>query len=241
MKQIMFNDWQDMALKKDIERIIRRMDSDNALFYSICWEVTITFAAIFVERLIDIDKIKLYMLISALILAVLPSLVIISFKSFTLFRRIWKSSNGILSIREFVDMFDNGISYWVMMSNSYGKILSKMHGEEEKIFIYQEGCYYNNKAMDELYRMKPVIDKVFSNAKERVKSKRLVEIQRLMNIQSLIIANQNKLDECMRQYEDRKPVMEQKELNAEYRKAFEEFVKDVQTCFGENAEVTTCV
>ena len=89
--------------------------------------------------------------------------------------------------------------------------------------------------------MKPVIDKVFSNAKERVKSKRLVEIQRLMNIQSLIIANQNKLDECMRQYEDRKPVMEQKELNAEYRKAFEEFVKDVQTCFGENAEVTTCV
>ena len=72
------------------------------------------------------------MLISALILAVLPSLVIISFKSFTLFRRIWKSSNGILSIREFVDMFDNGISYWVMMSNSYGKILSKMHGEEEK-------------------------------------------------------------------------------------------------------------
>ena len=59
LKQIMFNDWQDMALKKDIERIIRRMDSDNALFYSICWEVTITFAAIFVERLIDIDKIKL--------------------------------------------------------------------------------------------------------------------------------------------------------------------------------------
>ena len=64
-----------------------------------------------------------------------------------------------------------------MMSNSYARILSEMENtKEEFIFIYQEGCYYNNKAMDELYRMKPVIDKVFSGIQEKVKRKKLVEL-----------------------------------------------------------------
>lgn len=244
MKRIMFNDWQEMALKKDIEKIIRRMDSNDTVFYSVCWEITITFAAIFVESLIGIENIKCCILFLVFLLAVLPPLIIISSKFIRLILKILEVRKGNLSIREFVDRFDNQVSYWVMMSNSYGKILLETESEEEEfIFIYQEGCHYNNKAMDELYKMKPVIDKVFSNVQEKVKRKRLVEVQRLINTQDLIIANQNMLDRCIVPYENHPPIIEQKKLNLEYRKAFEEFINDVQKCFGSrgNANYSTCI
>ena len=244
MKRIMFNDWQEMALKKDIEKIIRRMDSNDTVFYSVCWEITITFAAIFIENLIDIGNIKSCILLLIFLLAVLPPLIIIAARFVMLILRILEVRKGNLSIREFVDRFDNQVSYWVMMSNSYGKILSEMESEEEEfIFIYQEGCYYNNKAMDELYRMKPVIDKVFSNVQKKVKRKRLVEIQRLINTQNLIIANQNMLDTCIIPYENHLPVIEQQKLNLEYREAFDEFIEDVQKCFGNrgNTNYSECI
>lgn len=244
MKRIMFNDWQEMALKKDIEKIIRRMDSNDTVFYSVCWEITITFAAIFVESLIGIENIKCCILFLVFLLAVLPPLIIFSSKFIRLILKIIEVRKGNLSIREFVDRFDNQVSYWVMMSNSYGKILLETEGEEEEfIFIYQEGCYYNNKAMDELYKMKPVVDKVFSNVQEKVKRKRLVEVQRLINTQDLIIANQNMLDRCIVPYENHPPIIEQKKLNLEYRKAFEEFINGVQKCFGSrgNANYSTCI
>lgn len=233
MKRIMFNDWQEMALKKDIEKIIRRMDSNNTVFYSVCWEITLTFAAIFVENIIHIENAKkCIVLFFIFLLAVIPPLVIIVAKVTVLIFRILKSRKGNYSVREFVDVFDNQVSYWVMMSNSYAKILSEMENtEEEFIFIYQEGCYYNNKAMDELYKMKPVIDKVFSNMQEIVKRKKLVELQRLINTQALIIANQNMLDKCIVQCENLPPIVEQRKLNSEYKKAFDDFVNDVEKCF----------
>lgn len=243
MRRIMFNDWQEMALKKDIEKIIKRMDSNDTVFYSVCWEITITFAAIFAENIIGIENIKHCTLFIIFLLAVLPPLIIISYKCIRFVLRILESNEWNLSIREFVDIFDNQVSYWVMMSNSYGKILSEMENEEESIFIYQEGCYYNNKAMDELYKMKPVIDKVFSDVQEKVKRERLVEVQRLINTQDLIIANQNMLDRCIVPYENHPPIIEQKKLNLEYRKAFEEFIYDVQECFGskDNPNYSTCI
>lgn len=119
------------------------------------------------------------------------------------------------------------------MSNSYAKILSEMEStEEEFIFIYQEGCYYNNKAMDELYKMKPAIDKVFSDIQKKVKRKKLVELQRLIDTQALIVANQNMLDRCIAPCENLLPIIEQRKLNLEYKKAFDDFVNNAEKCFG---------
>ena len=92
MKRIMFNDWQEMALKKDIEKIIRRMDSNNTVFYSVCWEITLTFAAIFVENIIHIENAKkCIVLFFIFLLAVIPPLVIIVAKVTVLIFRILKS------------------------------------------------------------------------------------------------------------------------------------------------------
>lgn len=119
MKRIMFNDWQEMALKKDIETIIKRMDSHDSAVYSICWEIMLTFAAVLAEHFLGIEYSKEVALKVIFPLAVIPPFLIITSKLIMSLLKIWNARNGKLTVREFIDRFDNQVSYWVMMSNSW--------------------------------------------------------------------------------------------------------------------------
>ena len=39
MKEVNFSDWQEMALKKDVEQIKKKIYSQEPIFFSLCWEL----------------------------------------------------------------------------------------------------------------------------------------------------------------------------------------------------------
>lgn len=229
----MFNDWQEMSLKKDIEGIIKRMDSQKKLKYTMCWEITVTIATLLIEEVVGMDICKNLKIWFLLGITVLPVLIVIAIELYHFIKKILAAKKGILSVREFIDIFDNQVGYWVMMSNSYGNVLSRMseYSREESVFIYQEGCYYNNKAMDELYKMKPIIDKVFSDNQQLIKNKKLIDVHRLYNTFNLIKRNNAVLEKMISAYEDDQAVLIQKKINQQYISAFDDFKIDVQKCF----------
>ena len=47
--RIKFNDWQEMALKKDTESIIKKLNSQEPIFFSLCWEIVLAMGAIIVD------------------------------------------------------------------------------------------------------------------------------------------------------------------------------------------------
>lgn len=50
--------------------------------------------------------------------------------------------SGKYNVKGMIDIFDNQMCYWVMMCNSYCNLLSTNKDKKnERIFLYQEGCY----------------------------------------------------------------------------------------------------
>ena len=233
MKRIMFNDWQEMALKKDIELIIRKIDSQESVFYSICWETVIAIGTILLDHLFEFDKNDMTIWIIVAVAAIIPPICIIGHKGIRFVKKVNRAHKGNLTVKEFVDLFDNQICYWVMMSNAYSHLLSELKSadREEAIFLYQEGCYYNNKAQDGLYRIKPVVDKVFVSSDDISQNNGAASLQRLLNMRALIAHNQAKLNEGIKIHNTAPAVLEQKRINEDATKKLSEFMEDVKKCF----------
>lgn len=56
MKNIKFNDWQEMALKKDMETIIKKLNKQEFTTLTLCWESILAFGAIIADHLFDIHN-----------------------------------------------------------------------------------------------------------------------------------------------------------------------------------------
>ncbi len=232
MNNIKFNEWQEMALKKDTEAIIRKLNSQEPVFFSICWEVFLAIGVVIIDHLFNINPEDTPAWIICAVIAILPPLIIIIIKATKWIRAIRKAQAGVYNIKRFVDCFDNQICYWVMMGDSYSRILANLQGgnQAEKVFLYQEGSYYNNKSIQALYGMKPVIDKVFSNDATEVKEKSLISFFRLQNILELIKETQQTLDGNVNSMES-SFIKKQKEINDKFSREFEDFIKDVNANF----------
>ena len=46
MKRVNFSDWQEMALKKDIEQIKKKLTSQEPILFSLCWELVLALGSI---------------------------------------------------------------------------------------------------------------------------------------------------------------------------------------------------
>ena len=128
----------------------------------------------------------------------------------------------------FVDVFDNEISYWVMLSNAYTDMLTEdtNAGNSEKEFLYREGCYYNNKSMHALYAMKSNFDKVFSFNLDEVRKKNLVDMERLFNLLSVMNEQQIRLDTAVHGINSN-GIERQRELNKGYLQELKAFLTDL--------------
>lgn len=164
MERVNFSDWQEMALKKDIEQIKKKMTSQEPILFSLCWELVLVLGTIITDHLFDTESAPEWVWITVIILAVAPAMVILGCTAIKWICSILRVKKGILNIKDYVDIFDNEISYWVMLSNAYTDMLIKDTGDKnsEKEFLYREGCYYNNKSMHALYAMKSNFDMVFT-------------------------------------------------------------------------------
>lgn len=143
MKKVGFSDWQEMALKKDVEDIKRTLNSQEPILFSLCWELAIALGSIIVDHLFDVSKTPVWVWIVIIICAIIPIGVIIGNKITLWVFSIHRAKKGNLMIKEYIDIFDNQLSYWVMLSNSYADMLTKAvkdgHSTKaEKEFLYRE-------------------------------------------------------------------------------------------------------
>lgn len=233
MHSIKFNDWQEMALKKDTEAILKKLNSHEPIFFSLCWEIAIAIGAVIVDHLFDTEKVDEYVWIICIFLAVLPPLVIVGYKIVRWIIAVKQVQAGKYDIGSFVDTFDNQICYWVMMSHSYSHLLltGKSIKKSERVFLYQEGSYYNNKSVQALFSMKPVIDKVFSSDSSTVIDNHLVAVYRLWNIVELIQQNQETLDNCVMEINDDSKILEQQRINETIKNRLSLLIADAEKVF----------
>lgn len=236
MKNIKFNEWQEMALKKDMETIIKKLNAQEPIIISLCWEIVLALGTIIVDHLFDTENMNMCMWVFVVILAVIPPVVIIVIKMYKWVSALKRVNAGIYDVKNMVDIFDNQICYWVMMCNSYCNLLSEIDKKNEKIFLYQEGCYYNNKSMQTLYHMKPIIDKVFSDKKEEIIKNNIVAVYRLLSLLEMMNQYQLDLDGCVEDIKNDSVIQEQVEINETYQGQICQFIDDVNKQFDKQFE-----
>lgn len=236
MKKVNFSDWQEMALKKDIEQIKKKLTSQEPILFSLCWELVLALGSIITDHLFDTESAPEWVWIIVIILAVTPAIVILGCMAAKWVYSILRVKKGILNVKDFVDVFDNEISYWVMLSNAYTDMLTEdtNAGNSEKEFLYREGCYYNNKSMHALYAMKSNFDKVFSYNLDEVRKKNLVDMERLFNLLSVMNEQQIRLDTAVHGINSN-GIERQRELNKGYLQELKAFLTDLNTLNRKNS------
>ena len=217
MNRVNFSDWQEMALKKDIEQIKKKLTSQEPVLFSLCS-----------DHLFDTENAPEWIWFTVIALAVIPAAVILGVVAGKWICSIVSVKKGKFNVKDSVDIFDNQISYWVMLSNAYtDMLLEDINGSNsEKEFLYREGCYYNNKSMQAIYAMKSNFDKIFSMDPQKVKKDSLVDMERLFNILRVMKEQQDRLDAAVSEISS-EGIKRQCELNEKYMDDLMKFVKDL--------------
>lgn len=228
MNRVNFSDWQEMALKKDIEQIKKKLTSQEPVLFSLCWELVLALGSIIADHLFDTENAPEWIWFTVIALAVIPAAVILGVVVGKWICSIVSVKKGKFNVKDSVDIFDNQISYWVMLSNAYtDMLLEDINGtNSEKEFLYREGCYYNNKSMQAIYAMKSNFDKIFSMDPQKVKKDSLVDMERLFNILRVMKEQQDRLDAAVSEISS-EGIKRQCELNEKYMDDLMRFVKDL--------------
>mgnify|MGYP004667447989 FL=1 len=228
MNRVNFSDWQEMALKKDIEQIKKKLTSQEPVLFSLCWELVLALGSIIADHLFDTENAPEWIWFTVIALAVIPAAVILGVVVGKWICSIVSVKKGKFNVKDSVDIFDNQISYWVMLSNAYtDMLLEDINGtNSEKEFLYREGCYYNNKSMQAIYAMKSNFDKIFSMDSQKVKKDSLVDMERLFNILRVMKEQQDRLDATISEISS-EGIKRQRELNEKYMDDLMKFVKDL--------------
>lgn len=228
MNRVNFSDWQEMALKKDIEQIKKKLTSQELVLFSLCWELVLALGSIIADHLFDTENAPEWIWFTVIALAVIPAAVILGVVASKWICSIVSVKKGKFNVKDSVDIFDNQISYWVMLSNAYtDMLLEDINGSNsEKEFLYREGCYYNNKSMQAIYAMKSNFDKIFSMDPQKVKKDSLVDMERLFNILRVMKEQQDRLDAAVSEISS-EGIKRQCELNEKYMDDLMKFVKDL--------------
>lgn len=228
MNRVNFSDWQEMALKKDIEQIKKKLTSQEPVLFSLCWELVLALGSIIADHLFDTENAPEWIWFTVIALAVIPAAVILGVVASKWICSIVSVKKGKFNVKDSVDIFDNQISYWVMLSNAYtDMLLEDINGSNsEKEFLYREGCYYNSKSMQAIYAMKSNFDKIFSMDPQKVKKDSLVDMERLFNILRVMKEQQDRLDAAVSEISS-EGIKRQCELNEKYMDDLMKFVKDL--------------
>lgn len=214
--------------KKDIEQIKKKLTSQEPVLFSLCWELVLALGSIIADHLFDTENAPEWIWLTVIALAVIPAAVILGVVAGKWICSIVSVKKGKFNVKDSVDIFDNQISYWVMLSNAYtDMLLEDINGSNsEKEFLYREGCYYNNKSMQAIYAMKSNFDKIFSMDPQKVKKDSLVDMERLFNILRVMKEQQDRLDAAVSEISS-EGIKRQCELNEKYMDDLMRFVKDL--------------
>lgn len=244
-----FNDWQDLSLKKDIERLLKQSAKSENTAWALSFDFAIAILVLCVDKLLDwqnsgssgnFNTIYWY----CVLFGFLPFILITITK---LCKRIAKSTAGMLtfSAEALVDLFDNELCVYIMMAQSYidmydqdGSVLPdgnlgaiaaqnalQTKDENGRVFAYIEACFYINKVITGLTKMSFAAEKIFSNSYDELITEKRISLDRLMNMVRL-------LSELMKRtsvlkVSDSNDIALTKTLNESNRKALQTFCQDM--------------
>lgn len=207
------NSWQDFSLKKDIEKILAMQKTKETNIDITIISIVISFIAVLVDKYFDMigDNKCLYFFI-VLMLSVFPIIIIIIKWIITCQKRSGLAVHG-LPLKQLIDIFDNEVCYYIMMSESFYDLLKEAVDDTDdtddnmKLFYYTQICFYKNKAIDKLYFMKSKLNAVFDTdyiaviSKKKVAFARLEIVINIINIINKEIESQNALCEKLKKGE----------------------------------------
>lgn len=195
------NEWQDLSLKKDIERISHLLHRKTKYEKPIIIEILITILTLLLDKVFDlfnqcehIKRIVFAILFIVAIITLIWLLISIVKEYFATKLGIKKSA---VTIKPYVDIFDNGVCYYALTaSNFYEGLLqisvdltakNDQELKEKENFYFIETNYYINKSISELNKLQNVIINVFTNDAEDVIYRSRIHISRLQNIVELLL------------------------------------------------------
>lgn len=233
MKNYHANGWQDFSEKKDIEKIVRNTSQAKIINTGIMLDLFLLLLGIIIEQSVPVGEWakKIYLFILIAIAAF--SLCAVWVKQ--LCRYVSEHIKGKdIRTKKFIDIFDNEICYYVMMSKSFQDLLINCNGPEDlnkKVFYYTEMSFYRNKAIRKLYRMIQVLQMVFETDIGKIRVYRRVSVFRLENILRLI----EEINECISVQETSIQTYHSKDIliqeNKERLNNFNQFKKECKNVF----------
>lgn len=250
-----FNDWQDLSLKKDIERLLKQSAKSENTAWALSFDFAIAILVLCIDKLLDWQNSgssgnfdTIYW--CCVLFGFLPFILISITK---LCKRIARTTAGMrtFSAEALVDLFDNELCVYIMMAQSYINMYDQVGSaledaqqqsdgnsgaiadqkvlqttdENGRVFAYIEACFYINKVITGLTKMSFAAEKIFSYSYDELITEKRVSLDRLMNMVRL-------LSELMKRTSVLKisrsnDVALTKTLNESSRKALQAFCQDM--------------
>lgn len=250
-----FNDWQDLSLKKDIERLLKYSEKSENTAWMLSFDFAIAILVLCIDKLLDWQNVDG----SGNFNAVYWCCVSFGFLPFFLlsvskiWKRIARSTAGMraFSAEALVDLFDNELCVYIMMAQSYANMCdqngsssetaqlenieisgakrnqNKQHNTDEnyRVFAYIEACFYINKVIAGLTKMSFAAEKIFSNCYDELVTGKKVSLDRLMNMIRLLSELMKRTG--MLKISRSTDIALTKTLNESSRKALQAFCQDM--------------
>jgi hypothetical protein len=179
-----FTDWQDLWLKKDVEKISKSINTSTDFSLSIIIDLIIATLVCIISAIsiIKHDDSLFFLIVT---LGVLSVLVPISIFLIFRIRKHCKIINSIegkrIPVKEYIDIFDNKVCNSAMMADSLFEHMRNETDFPAKYYCICEINYFINKCINALYSMKSRSKEVFVDDKNGcVSPKRLRLVLKLL-------------------------------------------------------------
>lgn len=230
------NEWQELSLKKDIEKIRKSIVDNQSVHHTIVLDLLVAVIAILVDKLLspnDTGRVWLFWVLG--IICLIPSVWVLGRHIYLTVQKRQKKYTSY-STSDLIDSFDNEICYYVMMAETYSQMLNDLiardeHNKNVATFYYIESWYYVNKAKYKLYSMLYKTDSVFSSDIDTTVKKNLISISRLINI---VLIMEDIRTFCNKHIKDEKFIisdMSISDANLKYDRYYQDFIKEINENF----------
>lgn len=174
------NEWQELSLKKDIEKISRVITRNKLITSAFIFDIAIAVIAIVIDKFLSpADESNRTWLFWALFVMSLVPLVVILLIAIRDQIRKRNGAYNVYSVSELIDSFDNDICYYVMMANTYNQMLNdsiKQGDNNVAVFYYIETWYYVNKAKSKMHKMLYKTKQIFTKEPNDVLQRNMISI-----------------------------------------------------------------
>lgn len=229
------NEWQELSLKKDIEKILRVISHNESISYAFIFDIAIAVIAIVIDKFLSPadESNRTWLFWTFLVVSLIPFVVI----SIIGIRDQIRKRNGaynVYSISELIDSFDNDICYYVMMADTYNQMLNDSITQGDNnvaVFYYIETWYYINKAKSKMHKMLYKTKQIFTKESNDVLQRNLIMISRLVNI---IMIMEDIRVSSNTFIENKKLVLPDQsiaEINRKYDKSYHDFIDQINDNF----------